>query len=222
MCNLYSMTTNQEAIRRLFPIDRDLTGNLPPLPGIFPDQVAPVLRAASDGARELAMLRWGMPCPPQYAGAPVTNIRNAKSPHWRAWLAPAHRCLVPFNAFCEYADTTPRKTPTWFALGSIRPLAFFAGIWTPWHGTRGPKSKPETGRHELFGFLTTNANADVAAIHPQAMPVILTRPEEFETWLAAPPAEALCLQRPLPAGSLQIVAAGEKQDPPQTVPGLGV
>lgn len=44
MCNLYSVTTNQEAIRRLFSIERDLAGNLPPLPGIFPDYMAPVIR----------------------------------------------------------------------------------------------------------------------------------------------------------------------------------
>ena len=29
------------------------------------------------------------------------------------------------------------------------------------------------GVHELFGFLTTEANASVAPIHPKAMPVIL-------------------------------------------------
>ena len=28
------------------------------------------------------------------------------------------------------------------------------------------------GTHELFGFLTTEANAIVAPIHPKAMPVI--------------------------------------------------
>jgi hypothetical protein len=31
------MTTNQEAIRRLFRVVVDNTGNLPPLPGIYPD-----------------------------------------------------------------------------------------------------------------------------------------------------------------------------------------
>ena len=61
MCNLYSMTKNQDAIRRLLRIDRDLTGNLPPLPGIFPDYPAPIVRAAADGQRELVMTRWGMP-----------------------------------------------------------------------------------------------------------------------------------------------------------------
>lgn len=49
MCNLYSMTRIQEAIRRLFRIARDLTGNLPPLPAIFTDITAPIMRVGSDG-----------------------------------------------------------------------------------------------------------------------------------------------------------------------------
>jgi len=37
MCNLYSVTTNQEAIRRLFVVADDRAGNLPPLSAVFPD-----------------------------------------------------------------------------------------------------------------------------------------------------------------------------------------
>ena len=44
MCNLYSITTNQDAIRRLFAVTNDMAGNLPSMPGVFPDQEAPVVR----------------------------------------------------------------------------------------------------------------------------------------------------------------------------------
>jgi putative SOS response-associated peptidase YedK len=44
MCNLYSRTKSQAAIRALFRVQRDLTGNLPPLTGIFPDGMTPVIR----------------------------------------------------------------------------------------------------------------------------------------------------------------------------------
>jgi hypothetical protein len=148
MCNLYSLTKGQAAIVALVRAMRDRTGNLPPMPGIFPDYLAPIARNAPDGVRELATARWGMPGPPAFGGAPITNIRNVKGPHWRAWLKPEHRCALPFTSFCEYADTKPRKTPTWFALSEDRPLAVFAGIWTIWHGKRGTKANPVEGQHE--------------------------------------------------------------------------
>jgi hypothetical protein len=50
-------------------------GNLPPLPGVFPNYPAPVVRIAGDG-REMVMMRCGMPPPPRTDGPPVTNIRN--------------------------------------------------------------------------------------------------------------------------------------------------
>jgi putative SOS response-associated peptidase YedK len=60
----------------------------------FPDYPAPVIRNA-DTEREMVLMRWGMPPPPRTPGPPVTNIRNTSSPHWRGWLKPENRCLVP-------------------------------------------------------------------------------------------------------------------------------
>src|SRR5712671_1898675 len=60
MCNLYSQTKGQAAIVALTRALRDSTGNLPPLPGIFPDYQAPVV-ANRGGIRELCMMHWGMP-----------------------------------------------------------------------------------------------------------------------------------------------------------------
>ena len=65
---------------------------------------------------------------------------------------------------------------------------------------------------DAYGFLTINPNAEVGAIHPKAMPVILTTAEECDAWMSAAPAEALKLQRPLPDGALRIVAQGAKTD----------
>jgi len=42
MCN-YCITTNQAAISRLFRVNR-YVGNLAPIPGVFPDYPAPVVR----------------------------------------------------------------------------------------------------------------------------------------------------------------------------------
>jgi putative SOS response-associated peptidase YedK len=68
------------------------------------------------------------------------------------------------------------------------------------------------GEHQLFGFLTTDANAEVGAVHPNAMPVIFTSAEAIEQWLTASTQEALTLQRPLPDGALKVVATGDKAD----------
>ena len=129
MCNLHSMTTNQAAIRDLFRVTKDSAGNLPPMPGVFPDYLAPVVRNVG-ADRELTMMRWGMPPPPRAGGFPVTNIRSTSSPHWRGWLRPENRCLVPANTFAEYAPEmnplTKKKDVVWFALNDARPLFAFA------------------------------------------------------------------------------------------------
>jgi putative SOS response-associated peptidase YedK len=216
MCNLYSITSNQTSIRQLARFIKDMTGNLQPLPGVFPDYLAPIVRN-NHGTRELAMARWGMPSPAfalkgRNSDPGITNVRNTASPHWRRWLGPENRCVVPFTSFSEnevMADGS--RPPVWFALNEDRPLAFFAGIWTAqWKSVRKVKEGETT--NDLFAFLTTDPNKEVGQIHPKAMPVILTTDEELEMWMTAPTPAALKLQRPLPNGALHIVARGEKKD----------
>lgn len=245
MCNLYSMTTNIQAIRDFVKATRPIAlhenlGNFQPLPAVFPDDFAPIVRN-TDAGPELAMVRWGMPSSSRalYQAAQkraqkiqqkegrelskeefaemvrlepdrgTTNVRNTDSQHWRRWLSPRFRCVVPFTSFSEFNKDEGGNI--WFAFDDTRPLAFFAGIWAPqWTSVRKIKNGVET--IDLFAFLTTAPNDVVGPIHDKAMPVILRTPDEVETWLTADWKEAKELQRPLPDGVLQIVRRGEKQD----------
>ncbi len=149
MCNLYSMTKNVDAIRRLFGAKNSQVGNLPSLPGIFPDYPAPIVRNAA-GDREIVMARWGMPSS-QLAlmesakkraakleakgqsfefkellrlepDSGVTNIRNTSSKHWQRWLGPENRCLVPFTSFSEYDAIDGKKVSRSMRAGRSWPL----------------------------------------------------------------------------------------------------
>ena len=216
MCNLFSMTSNKDAIRNMFGVVVDNTGNMPPQPGIYPNYSAPIVRNTAAG-RELAMLMWGMPTPPEHQpksgrDEAQTNIRNLHVPFWQQFLGVENRCLVPWTSFAEPERLPDGKAQNvWFAMDETRSLMCFPGIYVDgWTSIRKVKDGPTT--NNLFGFLTTKPNADIKPYHPKAMPVVFRTREECDAWMSLPIKEARMLQKTLPDGILRIVARGTPTD----------
>jgi hypothetical protein len=75
----------------------------------------------------------------------------------------------------------------------------------------GRRARQWMGSMSCSAFLTTEANAVVAPIHPKAMPVILTTQAEIDLWLLADAPKALELQRPLPDHALRASRAEKRR-----------
>lgn len=217
MCNRYAADIRKAGLEReLYGFDEWSETRISPILGnavleVFPKSFGPVLELGDSGKLEWKKMRWGLPGPPQTGNAPVTNIRNIKSPHWRPLLGVQHRCLVPFTAFSEYEDSSPKgaKVIRWFAPRDRTMLAF-AGIWRNWTGDYGSKKEPNVGTHKLFSFLTTDANDLVRPVHAKAMPLILQTEAEFQEWLTTPSEHIEELQaRVLPTDALEVLPDDE-------------
>ncbi len=219
MCNRYSQRGSLNQIRQLAKaLSRALattlaTDNLQPQENVYPDQDAPIITNKAKGDLGLIMARWGFPPIPGQS-APITNIRNLKSPWWRAanrqyLIEKEYRCLVPFTSFAE-----PVREPTWFHVPGVE-VACFAGIWRPWKGARlaeqpGQKRRVREERDwQLFSFLTTDANDVVRPVHEKAMPAILIDPKEHAEWLNGGEG-SLRFQRPLSNDDLAIREQGSE------------
>jgi putative SOS response-associated peptidase YedK len=178
MCGRYSLTDPVEALRRLFGVTAP--NSVFPRYNIAPSQVVPVLRRSADGAREVALLRWGLV--PSWAkdidiGNRMINARSetaAEKPAFRAAMQ-RRRCLVPADGFYEWQGPQHGKQPYRIVIGEGDPFAM-AGLWEEWQAPTGDVL-------ETFAILTTEATASIAEIHHR-MPVILS-PDEYDTWLDA-------------------------------------
>jgi putative SOS response-associated peptidase YedK len=210
MCNLYSQTRSREALRGLFRLSDNRCGEINAQPSIFPKSVAPVVRLAADGERELVAMMWGFPLIRKgYAPKPVTNVRDdtvLTSPFWRPSFE-SRRCLVPASSYCEPDDMSPAGWH-WFALipPEERPLFAFAGIWKRYAGP--VKKDGPSIEIDVFAFMTTNPNALTSTIMHDRMPVLLSEPQEFDAWLNGSPDAAYGLVRPYDADRMRIVQSG--------------
>ncbi|HEX4944070.1 MAG TPA: SOS response-associated peptidase [Usitatibacteraceae bacterium] len=168
---------------------------------IAPTQEAPVVRTSEAGAREVAMLRWGL-VPPWAkdlgTGSKMIMARSetvAEKPSFRDAFR-QRRCLVPASGFYEWTGAAGRKIPHAITFAD-QPVFAFAGLWERWHDKANPDAPPV----ETYTLITTTSNRALAAIHDR-MPVVLSR-ADHETWLSAPAEEAALLLRPYADGQTQ-------------------
>ena len=168
MCNLYSMTRSREVMLRLFRVGDNRAAAIEPKTAIFPGYVAPIVRKAEDGERELVNLNWGFVLL-QKGLAPkrVTNVRDDKvltSKFWRPSFE-QRRCLVPADGFYEWRRDGNRKFPMLIRLKKKESFAF-AGLWDSW---RNPQMSEDV--LHTFTIITTKPNSMLKHIHNR-MPVI--------------------------------------------------
>jgi putative SOS response-associated peptidase YedK len=210
------LNKKRDAVARFFRVSHNRSAAFEPVSAIFPRHIAPIVRSTADGEREIVTMAWGFMLLQQgRAPRPVTNVRDDKiltSSFWRDSFE-QRRCLVPASSFCEPNGDVKPATWHWFSITGEepRPLFAFPGIWRRYKGPvkkDGPNVDIET-----FAFLTTTPNALVFTINHERMPVLLTREEEFDTWLKGSPNEALALAREYPPEQMRIVQEGlDKED----------
>ncbi|MEO0566536.1 MAG: SOS response-associated peptidase family protein [Pseudomonadota bacterium] len=222
MCNLFSNLLALDAMRSLFKIDIETLGNAEPLPAVFPDIAAPIVRLDEEGRRHLHLARCGWN---KAKFGWVTNIRNLQGWPWKYEIEQDwNRCLVPATSFAEYhpteKDENGRKKVVWFKRQGEdeRPPFAFAGLWKRWNWDKdGLRKKTDQERPVdeteviAFAFLTTDPNELVAPIHPKAMPVILTE-DTYDTWLTSTALEAIDLQQPASEDLMEIAFVGKNKD----------
>ncbi|WP_333669532.1 SOS response-associated peptidase [Elioraea tepidiphila] len=98
------------------------------------------------------------------------------------------RCLVPMDAFYEWAGEKPPKQPFAIARRDGQEM-LVAGIWDGWRA-------PDGSVLRTFAVITTEANETLLPIHHR-MPVIID-PTDVEIWLGNDADAAAALMKPAP------------------------
>lgn len=192
MCGRFVLKETEEDLHELFGYS-NVAEPFPPRFNIAPTQPIAIVRQGH-GAREFALVRWGLV--PPFVEDPrrfalLINARAEGIAERGAFRNAVRyrRCLVPASGFFEWRKPPSGKGPRqpfWLAPANGGPIAF-AGLWETWHDRAG-------GEIDSGCIVTTGANATVAPIHDR-MPVIVP-PGDFETWLSGETEDALALLKP--------------------------
>src|SRR5262245_27255866 len=139
MCGRYARITPEGTFAELLGGQAVAPPELldPPRYNLAPSQQALALAEDQRGARLFGRLRWGfVPRWAEDAGKPMINARaeNLTGKPLFADSFRSRRCLVPADAFYEWAKLPGRRMqPFAFRLRDGEPFAL-AGLWDVWRG----------------------------------------------------------------------------------------
>jgi putative SOS response-associated peptidase YedK len=185
MCGRYAITLPPEAMTGLFDLSAPAPDYVPRW-NVAPSQPVPIIRQTKDGAREAALVRWGLH--PAWMKEPpgaksMINARAegvAEKPFFRDAYK-RRRCLFVMDGFYEWKRAGDVKIPHFIRRRDCAPLVI-AGLWERWKG--------EAGEIDTAALITVAANRHLSAVHDR-MPAIL-EPEVWPLWLdPKAPAEPL-------------------------------
>jgi putative SOS response-associated peptidase YedK len=178
MCGRYRLSRRKQLVEEYF----DSTSDEPdwnPRYNIAPTQPVPAIRQhPKEPVRQISLMKWGLI--PHWAkdstgAAGMINARSETASSKPAFRDPLkfRRCLVPADAFYEWARKGASKQPFCFEVNEGELFAF-AGLWDGWRDASGNWVK-------TCSILTTIPNAVTSAVHDR-MPVIID-PDSYDLWL---------------------------------------
>ncbi|PSR56065.1 hypothetical protein AHMF7605_22465 [Adhaeribacter arboris] len=193
MCGRYAESEDVDVLEERF--DLQIDQKYKPNYNASPGNVLPVI--TNKDPKQLTFMKWSIL--PHWSKTREIKYStfNAKAeeltekPSFRS-LITSKRCLVPCTGFYEWKDvTTPEKDmfgqpiakpktkkekQIYFINLKSDELFAMAGLWDEWVDQKTGEVVPS------FTIITTTANELVKPIHPERMPVILTRETE-KLWL---------------------------------------
>ena len=219
MTSRYSLTSPIEVLRVAFHFDGGVA--YPQRFNIAPTQPVAVVRlrpgVEASGARELALLRWGLiphwvKDPNDFATLVTARVETIlDKPSFKTPMR-HRRCIVPADAYYEWTGKPGSKVPHLVRPrpgGLLATPMAFAALWEHWLGRDGSEM-------ETMALVTVPANAHVAAIGVR-MPAILSG-RDIDDWLdvrGTSEAAAAQLLRPLSGDVLEMFEIGPSLNNPR-------
>ncbi len=180
MTSRFALTTPIETLRLRFRF----TGGMPypPRYGIAPTEPVAVVRLRpgieASGARELALVRWGLiphwaKDPGEFATLVTARAETVlEKPSFKIPMR-HRRCIVPADAFYQSSGKPKSKLTYLVCARDRRPLAM-AAVWDYWLGRDGSEI-------DTMALLTVPANGSLGGQF-ERIPALLT-PDAEDAWL---------------------------------------